>query len=413
MSSDPPSVTDSLRLAPSRSRVPVGAARSIVTGLARRQIRDRFRIVDGDRSWEFGEWRAGDPEVRVLDERAWPMVLTGGSAGLGEAYLRGWWETAELTESLRILLRTLDRSRGARSSLQRIAAPLTEPVRRRRRSNPARDRRNIVAHYDIGNEFFEILLDPTMTYSSGLFDRADMTMEEASIAKIDRLCRELRLEPGMRLVEIGSGWGAFAIRAAVDFGVHVTTTTISNEQFDHVSARVAALGLHDRIEVRHDDYRDLTGRFDRVVSIEMIEAVDWRDHDTFFRVCADLLEPDGLFGLQAITIDDDRYERAKHTEDFIKAFIFPGGCLPSVRAIERSMDRSTDLRVVADFRFGPSYAETLRRWRGNLIANATALTDLDLDDAFVRMWEFYLCYCEAGFDEGSIDVRQMVFEHRR
>lgn len=413
MPSDPHSVTDALELDPRRSRVPRGAARSIVVELAKRQIRDPFRIVDGIRTWEFGAWRTGDPEARVLDPRAWPLVLTGGSAGLGEAYLRGWWSTDDLTAVLRVLLRTLDRSRGARSSLQRFAAPITEPVRRRRRSDPARDRRNIVAHYDIGNEFFELLLDPTMTYSSGLFERTDMTMEEASIAKIDRLCRDLHLAPGMRVVEIGSGWGAFAIRAATQFGAQVTTTTISNEQFEHVTAKVASLGLSDRIEVLHDDYRDLTGRFDRVVSIEMIEAVDWRDHDTFFRVCADLLQPDGLMGLQAITIDDDRYERAKHTEDFIKAFIFPGGCLPSMTAIESSIDRATDLRVVADHRFGPSYAETLRRWRSNLLDHSGELAGLGLDDAFVRMWEFYLCYCEAGFDEGSIDVRQLVFEHRR
>jgi cyclopropane-fatty-acyl-phospholipid synthase len=341
--------------------------------------------------------------------RAWPLVLLGGSAGLGEAWSKGYWETSDLTAAIRVIARATSVADGPRSLLQKVGGPITDRLRRLRPQNKHRDRQNIGAHYDLGNEFFEQLLDPSMMYSSALFSSPSLTLEEGSIAKLDRLCQMIDIRPGDRVLEIGTGWGGFAIHAATRFGAYVTTTTISAEQYVYAKARVAAAGLEGQITVLSDDYRDLSGTWDRLVSIEMIEAVDWRDYDTFFAACCELLVPGGVMGLQAIVIEPDRFERAKNTRDFIKAHIFPGGCLPSIEAIERSLERVTDFSVDEDFGFGADYAETLRRWRVNLHADEPKLELLGLDHQFVRLWDFYLCYCEAGFDEKMIDVVQMKF----
>ena len=409
MSATTRSIVDAIRSMDRRQVLPPSLARAVVTGLARRFVTDPLTIVDGRRTWHFGPAPADGPTIRVLDERAWPLVLAGGSAGLGEAYIREWWRTDELTGALRVLSRAVARTERWRTGLQRMASPVSEPIRRRRSPDRIRDRNNIAAHYDLGNEFFERLLDPTMMYSSGWFESETDSLETASLAKLDRLCRAVGLQPGMRVVEIGTGWGGFALHAARNYGVHVTTTTISRRQFEYASARVEEAGLEDRIVVRDDDYRDLTGSFDRVISIEMIEAVDWRELDGYFAACASLLVPGGSMGLQAILIDDDRYERAKHTNDYIKEFIFPGGCLPSFGSIERS-GAAAGLSIRRSEWFGSSYAETLRRWRANLYRHEVDLRAFGLNEAFVRMWDFYLSYCEAGFEERSIDVAQIVLD---
>lgn len=348
-------------------------------------------------------------QIDIIDMRAWPLVLLGGSAGLGEAWSKGYWETADLTAAIRVIARATSVADGLRSLLQKVAGPVTDRFRRLRPQDKHRDRLNIGAHYDLGNEFFEQLLDPSMMYSSALFSSPSLTLEEGSIAKLDRLCQMIDIRPGDRVLEIGTGWGGFAIHAATRFGAQVTTTTISAEQYIYAKARVAAAGLEDQITVLSDDYRDLSGTWDRLVSIEMIEAVDWRDYDTFFSTCCELLVPGGVMGLQAIVIEPDRFERAKNTRDFIKAHIFPGGCLPSIEAIERSLERVTDFSVDEDFGFGADYAETLRRWRVNLHADEPKLKSLGLDQQFIRLWDFYLCYCEAGFEEKMINVVQMKF----
>lgn len=402
-----PSIIDALRARDHRRFPPPAMARAIVIALARRFVRDPLSIVEGGRSFTFGPSADGGPTIVIRDERAWPLVLGDGSAGLGEAFIRDWWRTDDLTGALRSLSRAIASTERYRTGLHRLAAPLTEPLRRRRSPDRARDRENIAAHYDLGNDFFELLLDPTMMYSSGWFDSPDESMEVASIRKMDRMCRSLELSPGMRVVEIGTGWGGFAIHAARHYGVHVTTTTISREQFTYATERVRREGLEQRIDVVEKDYRDLDGTFDRVVSIEMIEAVDWRELDGYFDACASLLQPEGSMGLQAILIDDDLHDRAKATNDFIKEFIFPGGCLPSFGSIGAS-SAAAGLAIARAEWFGDSYAETLRRWRTNLHHRKDDLVPLGLDDAFVRMWEFYLCYCEAGFEERSIDVAQIV-----
>ena len=389
--------------------------RFVLIALARSCVRDDLQVTFGGRTYRAcrrpGSRGARGPTLRaqieVTDMRAWPAILLGGSAGVGEAWSKGYWATTELTVALRILARAASIADGPRSLLQSVAGPITDRLRRLRPQDKHRDRQNIGAHYDLGNEFFGQLLDPTMMYSSALFAFADVTLEDASIAKLDRLCRMIEIRPGDRVLEIGTGWGGFAIHAATRFGAHVTTTTISAEQYTYAKELVATAGLEERITVLGVDYRDLSGVWDRLVAIEMIEAVDWRDYDTFFSACCDLLVPGGTMGLQAIVIEPDRFERAKNTRDFIKAHIFPGGCLPSIEAIERSLARVTDFRVDENFGFGGDYAETLRRWRVNLHADEATLATLGLDQQFIRLWDFYLCYCEAGFEEQMIDVVQM------
>jgi cyclopropane-fatty-acyl-phospholipid synthase len=400
---------------PSTDEVLDRAARSLVLGLARRYVVDRLDIVEPDTTHRFGDDapdELGRPALTatmvVRDQRAWRLVATGGSAGLGRAYFEGMWDTEDLTAVLRVLSRATRRTDGHRSTVQRALSPATDAARRLRRQDKGRDRTNIRAHYDLGNDFFEHFLDPTMMYSAAVFPTWDAPLEQASVEKLDRLCRMLDLRAGERVVEIGTGWGGFAVHAAREYGARVTTTTISAEQHAYATERVAREGLAGQVTVLHDDYRDLKGSYDKLASIEMIEAVDWREHDTFFGHCRRLLRPDGLMAIQAIVIEPQRYERAKNTQDFIKTYIFPGGCLPSTEAIVRSLARVTDMTVTAVDDYGLHYGETLRRWRANLHDDEAALEAMGLDDRFVRMWDFYLCYCEAAFDERSISVVQMA-----
>ena len=271
-------------------------------------------------------------------------------------------------------------------------------------------RRNIAAHYDLGNEFFELFLDPTLTYSSGIFETPEATMEEASIAKYERLCQKLRIGPDDHVLEIGTGWGGFALHAAGRYGCRVTTTTISRRQYELASKRVDEAGLADRIEVLLEDYRDLSGSYDKLVSIEMIEAVGHEQLDTFFGVCGERLKPDGVMALQAITVPDKDFEAHARSVDFIKRYIFPGGELVSVGSVNAAASRATDLRLTHLEDLTPHYAETLRRWRTRMFQNLPRMRALGLDDRFLRMWEFYLCYCEGGFEERSIGLVQAVLE---
>ena len=392
------------------------AARTVLWKLLGRAESGHIVIdEDGGNRYEFGTRRPdqyGRPAIsvhaRVHDGRTYRAVLSGGSAALGEAYLNGWWDVDDLTGFLRLLSREVHRYDPARNGLARTAGRAVDRARSLRRQDKHRDRANIRAHYDLGNDFFALMLDETAMYSSAYFATPEATLAEASTEKLDRLCRRLDLGPDDHVVEIGTGWGGFAVHAASRYGCRVTTTTISQAQFEFATARVAEAGLARLVDVRHDDYRDLDGVYDKLVSIEMIEAVDWREVDTFFAACQRLLKPDGTMGLQAIVIPGQRYERAKNTEDFIKAFIFPGGCLPSLESIARSTGRVTDFVVTDLDAFGAHYAETLRRWRANVDAHVDDLPALGLDDAFQRMWRFYLCYCEAAFDEREIDVVQCV-----
>jgi len=376
--------------------------------LGRRLRGGTIVIEDGSDRWSLGD---GDPVVHVTvrDDRAWQALLRKGSVGLGEGYVEGWWDADDLTDLVGVLLVNTGSFRSALDSLGQAATPLVDQLAKLRRRSLAEDRRNVQAHYDLPGELFEVMLDETMTYSCAVFERPGITLADAQRAKFDRLCRKLRLGPDDEVVEIGTGWGGFAIFAAERYGCRLTTTTISDAQREVAAKRVAEAGLADRVTVLGRDYRELEGRYDKLVSIEMIEAVDWRSHDTFFGSCARLLRPHGLMALQAITIADRSYERAKLHDDFIRKMIFPGGCIPSIEAIVSSVRRSTDLTVIDLEDIGRHYAETLRRWDIALRSGRARLEEAGFDRRFRRLWDLYLCYCEAAFLERHISDVQIVF----
>jgi cyclopropane-fatty-acyl-phospholipid synthase len=353
---------------------------------------------------------SGDPVVTVVvhDPRAWSAVLRRGSLGLADTYIDGWWDTDDLTGVVRIAYRRTSGPRRFLDASARRAGPLLAGLKRLRPPSKRTDRDNIAAHYDLSNEFFALMLDPTMAYSCAYFSADAVTLEEAQVAKFDMIAAKVDLGPEDHLVEIGTGWGGFAIHAARRYGCRVTTTTISEAQRSLAEKRVAEHGLADRVTVLGADYRDLEGRYDALVSIEMIEAVDWRRHDEFFATCARLLTDRGRMGLQAITIADGSFERAKLHDEFIRTMVFPGGCLPSIAAIGASVARTSDLRIVDLEGIGPHYAETLRRWRANLEGQRPAVERLGFDDRFWRFWTLYLSYCEAAFMERHVSDVQVV-----
>jgi cyclopropane-fatty-acyl-phospholipid synthase len=379
--------------------------------VAAKRTRAARAIVN--RALEYARAGSTDPSHRarfdVHDPQVYERVLRKGSIGLGESYADGWWDTDNLAGFLRLALHGLQPLHDRQDRVHRALSPIIDPIARLHRADPARDVRNVRAHYDIGNEFFRRILDDTMAYSCAVFDTPTATLADASRTKFDRIARMARLAPGDRLLEIGTGWGGFALHAAEHYGCRVTTTTISKQQFEFARERVRRAGLSDRITVLEADYRNVRGPFDKVVSIEMIEAVDWREYDTFFEHVRALLTDQGSLTMQAIVVPDHSFDRLKRRTDFIKAAIFPGGCLPSVEALTSAANRSADLRLHDRADIGRHYAETLRRWRTNLDDIASELPLLGLDDRFVRLWRFYFAYCEAGFDERYISVAQLSY----
>ncbi len=382
-------------------------ARRITLAAGARGDGGAIEVVEAGRTYRLG---TGDivARVNVHDPRAYEALLRSGSVGLGASYVAGWWDADDLTGFLqalfcrmRPLLTWMDRLGRAVADVLDIPARLAAPSR-------ADDKRNVRAHYDVSNDFFELMLDDTMTYSCGLFERPEASLRDAQVTKMDRLCSKLDLRPDDHLVEIGSGWGGFAIHAAARYGSRVTTTTLSEAQRAYVEQRVAQAGLTERVTVLGEDWRDLRGRFDKLVSVEMIEAVDWRRHDEFLAVCAGLLADDGLAAVQAIVIDDRSFERAKRHQDFIRRMVFPGGCLPSVASITASLARSTDLRIVDLEDIGRHYAETLRRWRENLDSHEREIRRLEVGIEFRRLWSLYLAYCEAAFLERHVSDVQVL-----
>ena len=396
------------------------AAPNALEALARRAILVRLaaiadgalRIEDGAERLQFGALTARcqlSATVRVHDPRFYTELAFGGSIGAGEAYMSGYWSTDDLTAVMRVLISNMSVVDGMEGGLARFGAPLRKALHWAAHNSRRGSRRNISAHYDLGNEFFRTFLDPTLMYSAAIFERTGMSLEKASLAKLDRICRRLELKPADHLLEIGTGWGAMALHAAGHYGCRVTTTTISREQYELARERIDAAGLADRITLLQEDYRDLRGQYDKLVSIEMIEAVGYRYYDAYFRQCGALLKPDGMMLLQAITIADQRYESARNAVDFIQRHIFPGSCIPSVTVITDAVTRVTDMRRVDLLDIGVHYATTLRCWRENLFANLEQVRALGYPEEFIRMWEFYFCYCEGGFIERVIGDAQMLF----
>jgi cyclopropane-fatty-acyl-phospholipid synthase len=401
-------------------KLPVAAAGPGTLGrLARRIVRNRVAslragqiiLSECGKHETYGRLTAELPltaQITVHDARFYSDVAFGGSIGAGEAYMRGYWSCDELTTLVRILLR----NRDVLSGMDGAAALPLQPLRRLlhwlNRNTRKGSRRNIAAHYDLGNDFYGLWLDERMMYSSAVFPSRDSSLDVASATKLDRICRKLRLSPEDHVLEIGTGWGGFAIYAAENYGCRVTTTTISAEQHDYARDAIAAKGLGERITLLQEDYRDLQGQFDKLVSIEMIEAVGHEFHATYFEKCCELLKPDGQMLLQAITIADQHYERYRKSVDFINRYIFPGGCLTSVSSMAQTITRRTDMRITDLEDIGPHYAITLRRWHDRFVARLDEVRKLGYSEEFIRMWKYYLCYCEGGFIERSIGTVQML-----
>lgn len=385
-------------------------ARSLVLKSLAEIRQGQLIFIDRDERLEFGQPGSElTATVRVQHPDFYRRVALGGTIAAGETYMDGLWSCSDLLALVRIMVRNQGAQQQLEGGVARLTAPLQRLMHRLNDNTRSGSRRNIAAHYDLGNDFYQLFLDPTMAYSCGIFERVDSSLAEASQAKFDRICRKLGLTPGMQVLEIGAGWGGFAIHAAQHYGCRVTTTTISQQQHDLAAERIAAAGLGGRITLLQQDYRDLTGSFDRLVSIEMIEAVGHRHLPTFFRICAERLKADGAALIQAITMPDHLYDRYLAAPDFINRYIFPGSCCPSLRAISDAVARSTDLRLNNLEDLSPHYARTLREWRNAFHANLEQVKGMGFDDRFIRMWDYYLCYCEGGFAERFTGVTQQLF----
>ena len=366
----------------------------------------------------FGETLLGHPAanpaatlratLRVHDAAFYRAIASNGSVGAGEAYIDGHWDCDDLPALVRMLVRNRDLLDAMETGIARLGGMALRAWHALRRNTRRGSRGNIAAHYDLGNEFFRLFLDEDLMYSSAIFAHADETLEVASTRKLDRICRKLELGPGDRVVEIGGGWGGFALHAAKHFGCHVTTTTISQAQFDLARERVRAAGLGTRVEVLLEDYRDLSGRYDKLLSIEMIEAIGHQYLDTYFRKVGALLDSRGMALIQAITIEDHRYGKALRVVDFIKRHVFPGSFIPSISAMLGAATRSSDLKLFNLEDIGPSYALTLAAWRARFQHTRGEISALGYDERFLRLWDFYFAYCEGGFIERSIGDVQML-----
>ncbi len=384
--------------------------------LVDRQLRDlrhgRLTVVDPSGTRVYGTSADLTATIRVADPVVYQRVLTGGTLAAARSYVRGEWWADDLTAVCRIMARNLDVADRLDSGWARISKPFFAAAHRARRNTRRRSRRNIEAHYDLGNDFFRLFLDETMTYSCGVFDDDGCSLTDAQRAKIDRICRKLDLRPTDHLVEVGTGWGAFAVYAASRYGCRVTTTTISRQQWEVASQRVRDAGLADRVQVLLADYRDLTGSYDKLASVEMIEAVGATFLETFFQHCGRLVTPGGRMVIQAITVPDTRYESYLRSVDFIRQDVFPGSSLVSVKAMNDAAARSTDLVTESVDDLTPHYARTLREWRHRFLARLDDVRALGYSEEFIRRWEFSLASCEAGFAEGTTGLVQVTYARR-
>lgn len=388
-----------------------GIVRNVLLSLFEKIEFGELTIVDGDNIYVFGNPDSGPGcrvRVTVKDSRFWGDIGFGGTIGSGESYMQGFWECDNLTDLVRIFVRNRHVMDSLDSGLARVTAPFNKLVHAMRRNSREGSRENIAAHYDLGNDMFSLFLDETMMYSCAIFEHSKATLKEASVAKLDRICQKLQLRPEDHVLEIGTGWGGFAIHAAKLYGCRVTTTTISSAQLDYARQRVKDEGLEDRVTLLLKDYRDLEGQYDKLVSIEMIEAVGPDFMDNYFEQCSNLLKPNGTMLLQAITVADQRYEEARRSVDFIQKYIFPGGFIPSVTAMSDAIARRTDMRLFHLEDIGPHYATTLRRWRERFFRNIERIRALGYPESFIRMWEYYLCYTEGGFEERAIGTVHML-----
>lgn len=383
-------------------------ARKLVHMLLAKIRRGKIVIKDGLGEQSFGNDQDLCARVQILDHGVYKRVLFGGSIGAGEAYIDNQWEADDLSQLLRIMALNISLVDRMEQGFAWLLRPLHLVRHLLRNNSKGQAKANILSHYDLGNEMYQTFLDPTMMYSSAMYPHEAAVLEEAATHKLEIICRKLALQPTDHVVEIGSGWGGFAIYAAQQYGCQVTTTTISDAQYREATRRVKAAGLEDKVTVLQKDYRELTGQYDKLVSIEMIEAVGHRYLPTFFRQCERLLKESGVMLLQAITIADQKYFQYARSVDFIQRHIFPGGCLPSLQRMQDILARKTDMVVRHLEDFGFDYARTLQDWHKRFLAASPKLKELGYDERFRRLWQFYLCYCEAGFWERTISVVHLM-----
>lgn len=382
----------------------------LVTAQLSNLRRGQIALSCGTHSITLGELSDIHVNLKVHNPRFFRHAVLGGTLSIAESYLRGDWECDDLTALFRLFIRNMDTTEKLDSGLSRVTRLGHRFYHWWHANSRAGSRRNVHAHYDLGNSFFKLWLDETMAYSSGYFLSSTATLKDASVEKFDRVCRKLELSPSDHVLEIGSGWGGFAIHAVKNYGCRVTTTTISKEQFELASQRIAEAGVSDRVQILLKDYRDLTGQYDKLVSIEMIEAVGHRYFDTYFRKCGELLKPAGSFVIQAIVMPERDYGTYLKSTDFIQRYVFPGGCLASVGAMLHSAGRTTNLHLVHSENFAPHYAETLRRWRRTFYERLGEVRKLNYSERFIRLWNYYLCYSEAAFEERYTGVVQLQFD---
>jgi len=374
------------------------------------KLRDLKKSVKITDPWGQTVLGSGEVEgqINVKTQAFYRDIIWKGGLGLAESWIRHGWDTPDLTALLRTFIRNqqaIDRFKSGLSFLARHAASR----KHRKRSNTLLGSKlNIHNHYDLGNEFFSLILDETMTYSGGIFPSGESTLKDASISKLDKICQMLNLQPNDSLAEIGCGWGSFAIHAARNYRCRVTCITISLNQYDYVMKRILKEKLGNQINVKLLDYRKFSGQFDKLVAIEMIEAVGYEHLPTFFRKCEKLLSPDGKMVLQGITLPHERYKSYLKQVDFIQKYIFPGGCLVSLETIQEHISQYTSLRIDKVRNIGNDYARTLRCWRANFWEQESNIRAQGYTEEFMRIWHYYFCYCEAGFEEGYLDNLQIL-----
>ena len=367
-------------------------------------------VNDGDETFTFGDSNSDEKvSVDIHSQEFYVMTGSGGALGIAEAYVAGYWSSDDVVKLFQIILRNRNILLSLEKGFAKLVKPINKMIHRGRQNTLKGSKENILAHYDLSNDFYKLWLDPSMTYSCAFFNNDSVTLEEASIEKLDRICRKLDLSEDDSVLEIGTGWGSFSIHAAKNYGCKVTTTTISDAQFDYARSRIKDEGLESKITLINKDYRDLDGKYDKIVSIEMIEAVGYEYIPDYFSKLSSLLNSNGLVALQGITYNDQNFEVYKDSVDFIKKYIFPGSCLISIAQIIDVIKKDTDLAMVDMEDITKHYAVTLNRWRKNFMDVIPKVKEMGYSQAFINMWEFYFLYCEAGFSERNIGDVQMIF----
>ena len=370
----------------------------------------QIKIYDGEKTFLFGDSQSEyKVTVKIHSPEFYVFLGSGGVTGVAEAYMAGYWSADDLVLLLQIVLKNKNILFSLDSGLAKLLNPINKIIHWTKQNTLKGSKKNILAHYDLSNEFYKLWLDPSMTYSCGYFTDQSVSLEEASKEKIDRICRKLKLNKGDHVLEIGTGWGSFSIHAVKNYGCKVSTVTISDAQYHYASNLVKEMELESQIQILNQDYRKIEGEYDKIVSIEMIEAVGYQFIPEYFSKISSLLKKDGLAAIQGITYNDQNFEKYKDSVDFIKKYIFPGSCLISIAQISDVIKNYTDLAIVDMEDITKHYAETLNRWKENFMGAIPEVKKMGFSEAFIKMWEFYFVFCEAGFRERNIGDVQLIF----